>query len=257
MKSFLARSDRGVLALAALVSALAWVYLLWMAWGMEHMDAGLILMPGMTDWTVADLALVFLMWSVMMAGMMLPTAAPMLMAFGAVSRRVDPVRPSRDLLAFCAGYLLIWAGFSVAAALLQWGLLRWRLVSPAMMSTSAWLSGGFLCLAGVYQFTRWKAACLLLCQSPMAFLVKQWRTGWWGALVMGLRHGAFCLGCCWALMALLFVLGVMNLWWIAALSLFVIAEKAFPAAAWLPRIAGSGLCAWGLWLIGRAAFAPT
>jgi predicted metal-binding membrane protein len=255
MKSFLARSDRGSLALLALGSALAWVYLLWMAWGMQHMDAGLILMPRMTDWTVVDLALICLMWAVMMVGMMLPTAAPMLLAFRAVSSRVDPVRPSSHLLAFAAGYLLIWAGFSIAAALLQRGLLHWRLVSPMMVSTSTSLSGGLLCLAGVYQFTRWKAACLQLCQAPMAFLVKQWRTGGWGALVMGLRHGAFCLGCCWALMTLLFVLGVMNLWWIAALSLLVMAEKAFPAATWLPRVVGTGLCGWGLWLIGCAASA--
>jgi predicted metal-binding membrane protein len=253
MKSFLARSDRSGLALLTFGSAFAWAYLIWMARGMQHMDAKLILMPGMTDWTPLDLALVWLMWSLMMVGMMLPSAAPMLLAFGAVGRRVDPIRPSSHTLAFCGGYLLIWAAFSIAATLLQWSLLSWRLVSPMMVSTSAWLGGGLLCLAGVYQFTRWKAACLRLCQAPQAFLVKEWRTGWRGALVMGLRHGVLCLGCCWALMALLFVLGVMNLAWIAALTLFVTAEKTFPAARWLPRIGGVGLCVWGLWLIGRAA----
>jgi predicted metal-binding membrane protein len=257
MKSFLVRTDRSSLALLVLGFALAWVYLIWMAWGMQHMDAKLIAMPRMTDWTMLDLALVWLMWSLMMVGMMLPSAAPMVLAFGMVSRRVGPVRPSSHTLVFSSSYLLVWATFSIAAALLQWGLLRWRLISPMMASTSEWLAGGILCLAGVYQFTRLKAACLRLCQAPMAFLVKEWRTGRRGALVMGLRHGAYCVGCCWALMALLFVLGVMNLWWIAALSLFVMAEKAFPAARWLPRIVGAGLCGWGLCLIGHAALALT
>jgi predicted metal-binding membrane protein len=232
--------------------ALAWVYLGWMAWGMQHMQAPSILMPRMSGWTLIDLALVWVMWVLMMVGMMLPSAAPVVLGFRAMSRRVDPVRPGTHALAFAGGYVIVWAGFSTAAALLQWGMLEQRLISPMMVSTSAWLAGGLLFLAGVYQLTRWKAACLQLCRAPMAFLVKEWRAGTRGALIMGLRHGAFCLGCCWALMALLFVLGVMNLWWVMALTLFVLAEKTLPANEWLPRIGGAGLCAWGLWLIGRA-----
>src|SRR5215472_7824240 len=142
MKSFLLRADRGIQAFLVLGFSLAWVYLIWMAWGMQHMDAKLIAMPRMTDWTMHDLALVWLMWSVMMVGMMLPSAAPMVLAFGMVSRRVDPVRPPSHALVFSSSYLLVWATFSIAATLLQWGLLRWRLISPMMASTSEWLAGG-------------------------------------------------------------------------------------------------------------------
>jgi len=246
------RASRGGLAVLALAIALAWGYLAWMAWGMDHMDVHLVLMPAMIGWTGIDLALVWLMWSLMMVGMMLPSAAPMLLSFAAMGRRVDPVRPAAHGLAFAAGYFLVWTAFSAAVTLLQWGLLRWRLVSPMMVSTSAWFAGELLCLAGIYQFTRWKTACLASCREPMAFLVRHWQLGLHGALRMGLRHGAFCLGCCWALMALLFVLGVMNLWWIVVLTLFVLAEKTLPAARWLPRAAGAALIGWGLWLIARA-----
>jgi len=251
MQSSTFRGDRGTLVILGFAAALAWAYLGWMAWGMQHVDAQAILMPGISDWSVIDLILVWAMWALMMVAMMLPAAAPMLLGFRAMSRRVNPVRPTTHALAFVVGYLIIWAGFSAAATLLQWGMLQWRLISPMMVSTSPWLAAGLLCMAGVYQFTRWKAACLRVCRAPMAFLVKEWRAGMPGALVMGLRHGAFCLGCCWALMALLFVLGVMNLWWIIALTLFVLAEKALPAAQWVARISGAGLLGWGLWLIGR------
>jgi len=247
------RNERTTQGLLALAIAMAWIYLAWMAWGMQHMDAQVILMPAMSDWGAVDLALVWVMWALMMAGMMLPSAAPMLLAFQSLSRRVSPVRPASHTLAFAGGYLAVWAAFSAAASVLQWGLLQWRLVSPMMVATSAWLAGALLCLAGAYQFTRFKAACLRLCQAPLAFLVGQWRPGPGGAWSMGWRHGADCLGCCWALMALLFVLGVMNLWWIVALTLFVLAEKSLPAARWLPRASGAALLAWGLWLILRAA----
>jgi predicted metal-binding membrane protein len=247
-----AGSRRGNIAVLGLAVALAWAYLAWMAWGMQHMEVAIALMPSMVDWSALDLLLVWAMWALMMAGMMLPTAAPMLLAFGAMARRVDPPRPPAHALAFGTGYLAVWALFSVAATLLQWGLLEWRLVSPMMASTSPRLGGGLLILAGAYQFTRWKVACLELCRSPLAFLVKEWRTGLRGALIMGARHGVYCLGCCWALMALLFVLGVMNLLWIVALTLLVLAEKTLPTARWLVRASGAGLVGWGLWLLVHA-----
>jgi predicted metal-binding membrane protein len=244
---------RSAIFVLSLAIVLAWVYLAWMAWGMQHMDAQLILMPAMNDWGAVDLSLVWVMWALMMAGMMLPSAAPMLLAFQALSGRVNPVRPASHALAFAGGYLAVWAAFSAAASLMQWGLLQLRLVSPMMVATSAWLAGALLCLAGTYQFTRLKAACLGTCQSPLVFLVRQWRPGLRGAWAMGWRHGWVCLGCCWALMALLFVLGVMNLWWIIALTLLVLAEKALPAASWLPLASGAALLAWGLWLVLRTA----
>jgi predicted metal-binding membrane protein len=231
----------------------AWVYLGWMAWGMQHMQAHLVLMPAMNDWAPVDLALAWLMWAVMMMAMMLPPAAPMLLAFAAIGARLSTPRPRSHLLAFAGGYLLVWVVFSVAAALLQWWLLRARLVSPMMVSTSAVLAGGLLCSAGIYQFTRWKSACLRRCRSPMAFLVRHWQAGAGGAARMGLHHGLLCVGCCWALMALLFVLGVMNLWWIVALTLLVLAEKTMPGRRWLPNAAGAALIAWGLWLLVHPA----
>jgi predicted metal-binding membrane protein len=251
------RGSRGELALLCLAVAIAWSYLVWMAWGMGHMDAEMVLMPAMTHWQPLDLLLVWLMWALMMAAMMLPSATPMLLAFAAFSRRVSPPRPRGHTLAFAAGYLLVWAGFSAAATMLQWGLLEWRLISPMMEATSPWLAGSILVLAGAYQFSRWKVACLKVCRAPVEFLVQHWRAGMRGAVAMGLRHGAYCLGCCWALMVLLFALGVMNLIWIVALTLLVLAEKSLPTIQWLLRIGGGALCAWGLWLILRAAAAGT
>jgi predicted metal-binding membrane protein len=246
-------SRRASIAVLGLAVTLAWAYLAWMAWGMRHMDVAMALMPGMVDWSALDLLLVWAMWALMMAGMMLPTAAPMLLAFDAMARRVNPPRPPAHTLAFATGYLAVWATFSVAATLLQWGLLERRLVSPMMASTSPWLGGALLILAGAYQFTPWKMTCLALCRSPLGFLVKEWRRGLRGAVGMGVRHGVFCLGCCWALMALLFVLGVMNLLWIVALTLLVLTEKTLPAARWLVRASGAGLVGWGACLLVQAA----
>jgi predicted metal-binding membrane protein len=247
------RSSRGGLAVLCLAIAIAWAYLVWMAWGMDHMDVEMVLMPAMTNWQPLDLLLVWVMWALMMAGMMLPAATPMLLAFAAFARRVNPRRPTSHTLAFAAGYLLVWTGFSAAATLLQWGLLEWRLISPIMQVTSPWVAGCFLVFAGAYQFTYLKVACLELCRTPAAFLVNHWRQGTGGAFTMGLRHGAYCMGCCWALMLQLFVLGVMNLLWIVVLTLLVLAEKTLPRTHWVRRIGGTGLCGLGLWLLGRAA----
>jgi predicted metal-binding membrane protein len=241
------------LAMLAFGFALAWAYLGWMAWGMAHMGADIFLMPAMTGWGPVDLLLVWLMWAVMMVAMMLPSATPVLLAFTAISTRLASPRPRWHLLAFAGGYVGAWACFSLAATVVQWLLLRLRLVSPMMQSTSAALAGGLLCSAGIYQFTRWKSACLRRCRSPMAFLVRHWQAGAGGAARMGLHHGLLCVGCCWALMALLFVLGVMNLWWIVVLTLLVLAEKALPGWRWLPEAAGAALIGWGVWLLVHPA----
>jgi predicted metal-binding membrane protein len=247
------RTSRAELALLFLAVVTAWTYLVWMAWGMNHMHVEMVLMPAMIDWQPVDLLLVWLMWALMMAGMMLPSATPMLLGFAAFSRRVSPPRPRGHTLAFAAGYLLVWTGFGAAATMLQWALLQWRLVSPIMQATSPWLAGSLLIFAGAYQFSPWKVTCLTLCRAPAEFLVRHWRAGIKGALIMGLRHGAYCLGCCWALMLLLFALGVMNLFWIVALTLLVLTEKSLPGMRWILRMGGGALGAWGLWLIARAA----
>ncbi len=153
------------------------------------------------------------------------------------------------MLAFAGGYLLVWGGFSVAAATLQAALQQSMLLSSELAMVGGWLPAVVLALAGVYQLTPLKHACLVRCRSPLAFLLSRWRDGIGGALGMGLRHGAFCLGCCWALMALLFVGGVMNLAWIAILAVFVLAEKVLPYGTWLSRVSGVALIAWAVWVV--------
>jgi predicted metal-binding membrane protein len=192
----------------------------------------------------------FLMWAGMMVAMMLPSAAPMILTFAAVSRnRRQQERPYVPVTIFVAGYVAIWTAFSVMAAVAQWLLHRQALLSPAMSSTSAWLGGVLLLAAGIFQFTPLKHACLTQCRAPFEFIMTRWREGRGGAFRMGIEHGLFCAGCCWALMGLLFVAGVMNILWIAALSLVVGVEKLLPRGFWLSSATGVGLTIWGAWLI--------
>jgi predicted metal-binding membrane protein len=232
----------------------AWAYVAYLAWGMENMDIGaeMLLMPAMTGWRSADLVLVLLMWALMMAAMMLPSALPMLRTFAMLGARAQHPRPRRDTLVFAAGYVAVWGGFSVVATAGQWALLEARLVSPMMEAGSPWVAGVLLLVAGLYQFTAWKAACLTRCRSPLAFLMTEWREGWPGALRMGWRHGLYCLGCCWALMLLLFVLGVMNFVWIVALATLVLLEKRLPLPHWLLRASGTVFSTWGIFLLLRS-----
>ena len=237
------------LALAALL-ALAWAYLLWMGWGMAHMDIGahMLLMPAMTNWRALDLLLVFAMWAVMMLAMMLPSALPMLLAYRTIASR--RVQPRAALWLFVAGYVAIWIGFSALATLLQWALLEARLLSPMMVSQSALLAAVLLLGAGIYQLTPWKRRCLARCVTPLDFIISEWRDGAGGAWRMGLRHGLFCVGCCWLLMLLLFVLGVMNVLWIAALSAVVLLEKFGTTLRWWSPALALTLLLWG----GAVAF---
>jgi predicted metal-binding membrane protein len=230
-------------------AALAWVYLLYMSWGMAHMDAGaaMAIMPRMTDWHAFDLLLVLAMWAVMMAAMMLPSIMPMVLGFATLSRRRRAQQlPYARTGVFVLGYLAVWLGFSVFATLAQWGLLEARLVTPMMVSATPWLAGALLIMAGAFQFTPFKHACLSRCASPLGFLLNEWRDGTFGAWIMGLRHGAFCVGCCGLLMALLFVFGVMNVLWVAALSIYVLIEKMLPQVRWLRYAGGVALIGWGM-----------
>ena len=279
------KRDRILVALGlASIVLLAWGYIFYLAQGMDGME-GMGGMGGMGDmagagsemsqragapnpsaWGPVDFALMFLMWAVMMVAMMVPSAAPLLLAFAAVNRRRQSPATGGPRLAgpvggpaggrvivptgvFLSGYLLVWGGFSLAATVAQWGLHSAALLSPMMSAASPLLGGGLLLAAGLFQWSPLKYACLRHCRTPLGFLTNDWREGYRGALLMGLHHGGYCLGCCWALMGLLFVLGVMNLLWIAALSAFVLAEKLVPAGPWLSRISGLGLLAWGLALI--------
>jgi predicted metal-binding membrane protein len=247
------RRDR-VIVLAAIVAltAAAWAYTIWLAddmnmGGMDMTGLRMIpagagwMMPAAAPWSAIEFALTVAMWAVMMVGMMTPSAAPMILLYARVGRQAAVQRkPLAATGWFAGGYLLAWAAFSLAATLGQWGLQRTALLTPAMQSASAILGGAVLIAAGIYQWTPLKHACLERCRAPLQFIQHHggFRRDAAGSLGVGLRHGLYCIGCCWALMALLFVGGVMNLLWIAALSILVLLEKIVPAGLLIPRAAG-------------------
>ena len=198
--------------------------------------------------TTADLFFTFAMWAVMMVGMMAGSAAPVLLLFAAARARRAGRGVRLAVLLFGLGYLTVWVGFSACAALVQWGFHETAMLSPAMTASSPYLAGAILVVAGAYELTPWKGACLTQCRSPLGFLMTNWRDGRLGALQMGIRHGAYCLGCCWALMCVLFVVGVMNLIWVATLTAFVLLEKIGPAGTVVARAAGAVMVLAGILL---------
>ena len=192
----------------------------------------------------------FLMWAEMMVAMMIPSAAPMILTFAMVNRkRREQDRPFVPTGMFLLGYLIVWSVFSLVAALAQWTLHGAALLTPMMKSSSPLLGGGLLLVAGIFQWTPWKHACLNHCRSPLQFLLAGWQEGPGGALSMGIKHGAFCAGCCWMLMVLLFVAGVMNMLWVAAITILVLLEKVAPQSWRLRHVVGALLVAWGAWMI--------
>ena len=204
---------------------------------------------GMTmdmSWTAADVFFTFAMWAVMMVGMMAGTAAPVLLLFAAARAGRGDRGMRLAVLMFGLGYMTVWVGFSACAALAQWALHQTALLSPSMAASSPNLASAILIVAGAYQLTPWKGACLTHCRSPLGFLMTNWRDGRLGALQMGVRHGAYCLGCCWALMCVLFAVGIMNLMWVAALTAFVFVEKIGPAGTGVARAAGVVMVACGI-----------
>jgi predicted metal-binding membrane protein len=214
-----------------------------MTGAMEH---AMIAMATPADWTWGYALLMFGMWWVMMIAMMLPGAAPMILLFATINRRSqEKGGPYVPTAVFAGAYLIAWGGFSVIAVALQWGLERAELLSPMMASRNAAFGGALLVLAGAWQLSPLKHACLRHCRGPVDFIARHWRAGRQGAFRMGVRHGLYCLGCCWALMALLFFGGVMNLYWIAGLALFVLLEKTIPPGRRLASLAGLGLVVWG------------
>jgi predicted metal-binding membrane protein len=247
----LSRRDRLLIPLCiVLITIFAWAYLVHldhqMSADMEH-DKMMTAM-GMTmdmPWSAADIFFTFAMWAVMMVGMMAPSALPMLLLFAAAQAGRSQ-RGALATLTFGLGYVVVWTGFSVGAAVAQWGLHRADLLSAAMATSSGRLSGAILIAAGIYQLTPWKGRCLTRCRSPLGFLMTKWRDGATGAFRMGLDHGAYCLGCCWALMCVLFVVGVMNLVWVAALTAFVLLEKIGPLGAIVARVAGAAMVVIGI-----------
>jgi len=265
------RRDRLVVsgALAAAILA-CWAYLLAGA-GMDmsaldmtrtsqqalfgELPAATMMQPA--SWTPGHALTMFFMWWVMMSAMMLPSAAPMILFFAAVSRRQGQRGHAYVPASLFAGtYLVTWAGFSAAAVALQWGLQHLGWLSPVLVSRSAALAGALLILGGIYQLTPVKQACLRHCRSPLHFVSTQWRQGHMGAVRMGMIHGAYCVGCCWFLMGLLFVGGVMNLWWVAGLALFVLVEKTVPAGRGMGIAAGIVLLGAGTVVLATSLPAP-
>ncbi len=234
-------------------AALAWAYMGYLAWEMGNMDMSMeMAMPQMQAWGVVDLFLLFVMWAVMMVAMMVPTATSMILMFVTINRRrQERAQPYVPTGVFLGGYILVWTGFSVLATLAQWRLHSAALLSPMMVSTSPLLGGLLLLAAGIFQWTPLKYACLKHCRSPLGFLMTNWREGTRGAFIMGLRHGSYCTGCCWFLMALLFVAGVMNLLWVATIAAFVLVEKVGPRWDLVGRVAGGILALAGLVLLGQ------
>ncbi len=246
-----ARRDR-LFLLAGLIgiSALAWGY----TFALADQTAGAgVAVAHVRPWTAADLAMTFVMWGVMMVAMMAPTAAPMLLTLARISRaQRNPSGPLVSTTTFLLGYLFVWMGFSLLATLAQWRLHELALVSASGASNSVVFGGLLLLGAGMFQLTPLKQACLRHCRSPLVFLLSGWRPGSWGALRMGSRHGSYCVGCCWALMALMFVAGTMNLLWAAALMLLMFAEKVLPAGRLVGHAAGVGLVGWGVYVLGTS-----
>jgi predicted metal-binding membrane protein len=244
------RHDR-VVVLASLGSVvlLAWSYLLLGAgMQMEMMDmGGGQMMAMLPEWTPGYGLLVFVMWAVMMVAMMLPSAAPVTLLVASIARKRAATggKRGRPTPLFVAGYLSVWFAFAAAATLLQWRLEAAELVFDTMALASMAASGGVLIAAGIYQWTPLKQACLRRCRSPLEFLLFHFRDGARGALASGMRHGVFCLGCCWMLMALLFVGGVMNLAWIGGIALLVLIEKVLPWGGWMGRATGVLMVVWG------------
>jgi predicted metal-binding membrane protein len=245
------RRDRLLVAACLLIAiGLSWGWLYGGAGMMEPM--GDMVMPMSSGpWTPGHALLVLAMWAVMMAAMMLPSAAPMILLHATLARRrADGGRPEATAGAAAAGYLAVWSGFSVVATALQYGFEQAALLSPMMETTSRALAGALFVAAGVYQWTPLKQRCLRHCRSPLDFLTSHWRPGPRGAFTMGLQHGLVCTGCCWLLMGLLFVGGVMNLAWIAGIAAFVAVEKLGPGGPLLARAAGTAMVGWGaaIWL---------
>jgi predicted metal-binding membrane protein len=273
--ALLKRDRLVVIAALAIMALMAWAYLLWLsthmtldasafpaAGAMAAAPDGMAGMSGMGDaaapvfraWGAAGFAIMFAMWSVMMVGMMTPSAAPMILIYARVGRQAaGEGEPFASTAWFSSGYLAAWTGFAFLATAAQWALERIALLTPMMASASPVFGGLILIAAGLYQLTPLKNACLSQCQAPFAFIQRHggFRREPQGALMLGLRHGAYCIGCCWALMALLFVGGVMNLLWIAGLAILVLVEKIAPAGRLLSRLAGAALIVAGAVMVYR------
>jgi predicted metal-binding membrane protein len=247
------RRDR-ILAMGSFIAviALSWLYLAFM--NMSRHGGGMVGMatPGMAGAPLAQFTAAFLMWTVMMVAMMLPTAVRAIDVFGSFAgKRMSATGSAPATTLFVLGYVAVWTAYSLFAAAGQVALSRTSLLAPTLQSSSVVLTAGLLVLAGSFQFTSLKDACLSQCRSPFPFFLANWRDGDLAAFGLGVRHGSYCVGCCWALMGLMFVFGSMNLLWMGALSLFMLGEKIAPANWHLNRGAGVLFILWGIFVAAR------
>lgn len=216
---------------------------------------GLMMLTMRGETGVAYSVFLFIMWWAMMMAMMLPSAAPAILTFAAVSRKFSsPMHTTASVAFFAAGYAAIWTGFSVVAVILQIMLSEKIMLSKMMAVTSAFVGGGLLIAAGIYQLSPLKSACLRKCQAPLIFLARNWRKGSFGAFQMGSEHGIYCIGCCWVLMGLLFYGGVMEMRWVVGLAIYIAIEKFTPPGNLLSRFAGVLLIGWGLLTLRHATY---
>jgi predicted metal-binding membrane protein len=237
--------------LLVLTPVTSWIWIVMMARDMYGPMTGASAWMMTTHWDPPHLLLLWAMWSVMMTAMMLPSAAPLILLYGAAARRSRHRTARQHTYALAAGYLAAWTVFSLAATALQRALASLLLVSPMMEAGSSRVSAALLVVAGVYQWTPLKHACLRTCQSPLGFLMARWRDGWSGAFRVGLEHGSYCIGCCWALMLLLFAGGVMNVVVIAGLTAWVAVEKLAPFSRRGAQFSGAVMIAVGSWILMR------
>lgn len=264
LESLLKRDRLVVLASLVALGALSWLYLFYLAGGMERMG-GIAGLMGMLQMNAAgemqaagfggalvNVILLSTMWIVMMIGMMLPSAAPTILLFAALERKRPSPGPYGRVAHFVFGYFIMWSAFSIAAALLQTALSAAGHISMQMVLTSGVLAGVVLILAGLYEFSPLKRRCLSNCRSPLEWIAHHQRPGSFGALRMGMGHGLFCIGCCWMLMLLLFVGGVMNLLWVAVIAAVVLVEKLLPGGPIAARLAGGALVVFGIFVAGTS-----
>ncbi len=247
------RDRATVLAGLGLVTAIGWLVLVRMRSAMTNPEAAAILLTHPQHAPDPGFGMVFAMWAAMMAAMMAPAVGPGLSAYLALARRRHPGQNTVPAaIVFFSGYIAAWLGYALLGAVAQWSLAETRLLSPMGASVNAFLSAGILAAAGVYQLTPLKRACVARCRSPLLQLMSGWRDGMGDALRLGIGRGSWCVACCWALMALLFVVGTMNLAWMAVLAAFVLTEKLVSARWHLDIAAGLVLLAWGSWLLAGA-----
>lgn len=230
------------------ITIFSWAYLFYLAYEMQSMNmTDELAIPQISKWNPIEFFLMFIMWFVMMIGMMIPSASPMILVFATVNRkRKEKDQPYVPTFIFMLGYLSIWGLFSLFATVAQYYFVKYDFLGHSMKSSNHFFGGIILFAAGIFQWTPLKNVCLNHCRSPLEFIMNKWREGYKGAYLMGLNHGTFCLGCCWVLMLILFVTGVMNLLWVAIIAIFVLLEKVSKHGFLIGRILGLLLILYGL-----------